>query len=116
MSNIAQSKAEVEYCKYLGAQIRKLREMQGLSQGDLAERVGITFQQLQKYESGKNRMTVFRLKQVMEVLELSMARFFENDFKNVPCVILDKTKINAHIDTIRNELKAIRHELTAQKQ
>jgi len=35
--------------------------------------------------------------------------------QNVPCVILDKTKINAHIDTIKNELKAIERELMAQK-
>lgn len=34
-------------------------------------------------------------------------------FKNVPCVILDKTKINAHIDTIKNESKAIKRELMA---
>ncbi len=115
MSGVAQSNTEREYYKYLGAQIRKLREMQGLSQGDLAGRVGITFQQLQKYESGKNRITVFRLKQLMVALELSMARFFENDFKSVPCVILDKTKINAHIDTIKNELKAIERELMVQK-
>lgn len=61
----------------VGKQIRTLRLMRGLSQAEVAEKLGISFQQLQKYETGFNRISASRLFELAEVLDYSMSRFFE---------------------------------------
>ena len=63
----------------VGWRIRSLRERSGISQAAMARRLGISFQQLQKYESGKNRISAGRLKMVAELLELPVESFFQND-------------------------------------
>ena len=50
----------------------------GLSQERLAERVGITFQQIQKYENGANRVSASRLYEFSKVLEIPVGFFFDN--------------------------------------
>ncbi|MFZ5995137.1 MAG: helix-turn-helix domain-containing protein [Thermodesulfobacteriota bacterium] len=57
--------------------IKQIRKSRGLSQIELAERVGISFQQIQKYEKGVAKMTVFRLQQISEALDVHIADFFE---------------------------------------
>ena len=49
---------------HVGARVRMGRLMLGISQTDLAEAVGVTFQQVQKYEKGKNRISASRLQQM----------------------------------------------------
>lgn len=56
-----------------GGRIRILRQEQGLSQTDLGERCGITFQQVQKYERGSNRISGSRLVQIAKVLKTDVA-------------------------------------------
>ena len=51
--------------------------MHGLSQTELGEKVGITFQQIQKYEKGSNRVSAGRLKQIAEILQVPVSFFFE---------------------------------------
>lgn len=51
----------------VGFRIRRLREEFGLSQGELAERIGVSFQQVQKYETGKNKVSLNRLCQIAVV-------------------------------------------------
>jgi transcriptional regulator with XRE-family HTH domain len=51
--------------------------MLGMSQTKLADAIGITFQQVQKYEKGTNRMGSSRLQQVADVLKVSISFFFE---------------------------------------
>ena len=63
----------------VGWRVRSLRERSGISQAAMARRLGISFQQLQKYESGKNRISAGRLKMVAELLELPVERFFQSD-------------------------------------
>ncbi|MDE2113150.1 MAG: helix-turn-helix transcriptional regulator, partial [Alphaproteobacteria bacterium] len=46
---------------HIGARIRAYRHERGLSQGDLAAKLGLTFQQVQKYENGLNRVAASRL-------------------------------------------------------
>ena len=58
---------------YLGAKIREARKSLGLSQTELGETVGITFQQVQKYESGRNRLSVSRLLQLCRTLKINIA-------------------------------------------
>ena len=63
--------------KHVGSRMRMRRMMLDWSQGKLAERFGLTFQQVQKYESGKNRMGSSRLQQAADILGVTVPFFFE---------------------------------------
>ena len=62
----------------VGARIRMLRINRGISETMLAERIGVTFQQMQKYERGANRVGARRLSQIASVLDVSVGEFFES--------------------------------------
>lgn len=62
---------------YVGAQIKKRRTVVGMSQTELANRLGITFQQVQKYEKGANRVGSSRLYEISEILGVPIQSFFE---------------------------------------
>lgn len=66
---------EVE--KNIGRQIRMLRIANKISQKDLAEKMGITYQQIQKYETGMNRISVVRLWQFCKIFDISPDYLFE---------------------------------------
>jgi transcriptional regulator with XRE-family HTH domain len=61
----------------VGRNVRLWRIARGLSQADLAKRLGITFQQVQKYEIGANRMSTGRLVKAAAILGVPMSAFFE---------------------------------------
>jgi transcriptional regulator with XRE-family HTH domain len=61
----------------VGAAIRTLRLMRGMSQVKLAEKLGVTFQQVQKYEKGANRIGAGRLPLVAKTLGVSIGDLFE---------------------------------------
>jgi transcriptional regulator with XRE-family HTH domain len=61
----------------VGQNIRVRRIDKGLTQTDLANRIGVTFQQVQKYEQGVNRVGGGRLFKIADVLELPLSAFFE---------------------------------------
>jgi len=65
----------------IGIKIKRIRKSWGLSQGELAERIGISFQQIQKYEKGSTRISVMRLQQISEVLGVNITAFFEEEEK-----------------------------------
>lgn len=60
----------------VGARIRLARKTQGLSQQALAESVGITFQQIQKYERGANRVSASMLVKIAQTLGIPVAELF----------------------------------------
>ena len=62
---------------YVGAQIKQRRTIVGMSQTELANRLGITFQQVQKYEKGANRVGSSRLYEISEILGVQIQSFFE---------------------------------------
>lgn len=62
---------------HVGKRIRHRRWMVGMTQQQLAEKVGIKFQQIQKYETGMNRVSASRLWDISEALEVSVGFFFE---------------------------------------
>lgn len=64
--------------EYVGMQLRQRRALLGMSQERLAEQVGITFQQIQKYENGANRVSASRLYEFSKVLEIPVSFFFDN--------------------------------------
>jgi transcriptional regulator with XRE-family HTH domain len=63
--------------KKIGLKIREMRKGWGLSQSELAERIGISFQQIQKYEKGSSRISVMRLLQISQALNVNVTAFFE---------------------------------------
>lgn len=62
---------------HIGNRIKLLRLLRGLSQERVAEAVGITFQQVQKYESGANRISASRLYALADYLGVSLDYFFD---------------------------------------
>ena len=62
---------------HVGKRIRHRRWMVGMTQQQLAERVGIKFQQIQKYETGMNRVSASRLWDISEALGAPVSFFFE---------------------------------------
>jgi transcriptional regulator with XRE-family HTH domain len=69
---------------YVGTRMRMRRQLLGMSQERLAEQIGVTFQQVQKYEKGINRIGASRLQRIAEVLRTSPAFFFEQDESAAP--------------------------------
>lgn len=68
-----------ELDRHAGRQLRKFRMMQGISQIELAEALGISFQQVQKYERATNRIPAGRLKVISDFLGEPLDRFFPGE-------------------------------------
>jgi transcriptional regulator with XRE-family HTH domain len=64
---------------YIGAQMRDRRTALGLSQAALGAKLGVSFQQVQKYESGVNRVSAARLFEICKVLRVPLGSMFERD-------------------------------------
>jgi len=62
---------------HVGKRIRHRRWMVGVTQQQLADKVGIKFQQIQKYETGMNRVSASRLWDIADALDVSVSFFFE---------------------------------------
>lgn len=83
--------------KHVGKQLRNRRTLLGLSQEKLAEFVGVTFQQVQKYERGTNRISASRLFSFSKILDVSIDYFYEG---------LDAANINTPNGMADNEQEA----------
>lgn len=62
---------------HVGTQLKMVRLLRGLSQQKVAQLVGVSFQQIQKYEEGRNRISASRLYDFSLVLKVPAARFFD---------------------------------------
>lgn len=64
---------EMKYIdKYVGAKVKARREVLGMSQSKLAKSLGITFQQVQKYENGTNRISTSTLWEIAKILKVKL--------------------------------------------
>lgn len=63
--------------KYVGSKIRERRIMMGLSQQQMADMIGVTYQQAHKYERGINRISAGRLYEITQVLNVPISFFFD---------------------------------------
>ena len=63
--------------KHVGSRVRMRRIMLGMSQGKLGDAFDLTFQQVQKYEKGTNRISASRLQQMSNILQVPVPFFFE---------------------------------------
>jgi transcriptional regulator with XRE-family HTH domain len=61
----------------VGCNVRTLRQDRGMSQTELARKIGVTFQQVQKYENGTNRVGSGRLFKIASILNVPITAFFE---------------------------------------
>ncbi len=66
----------VDMC--VGARVQQRRVLLGMTQTDLGDAIGLTFQQVQKYERGTNRISASRLCELSRVLDVSIEYFFED--------------------------------------
>ena len=84
---------------HVGKKLRHIRNLRGLSQEKLAAQIGLTFQQLQKYENGTNRVSASVLYEFSNILQVPVSSFFEGMEKQntKPEPELNKT----HYDLIR---------------
>jgi transcriptional regulator with XRE-family HTH domain len=64
--------------KHVGSRVRMRRMMLAMSQGKLGDALGITFQQVQKYEKGTNRIGAGRLQEISHILQVPIAFFYES--------------------------------------
>ena len=69
--------------KHVGARVRMRRMMLGMSQEKLGDALDLTFQQVQKYEKGANRIGASRLQQISHILQVPVSFFFDGA-PNVP--------------------------------
>ena len=63
--------------RHVGSRVRMRRIMLGMSQEKLGEGLGLTFQQIQKYEKGTNRIGASRIQQISEILQVPVSVLFE---------------------------------------
>jgi transcriptional regulator with XRE-family HTH domain len=63
--------------RHVGSRVRMRRIMLGMSQEKLGEGLGLTFQQIQKYEKGTNRIGASRIQQIAEILQVPVSFLFE---------------------------------------
>ena len=82
---------------HVGSRVRQRRTLLGISQTTLAEAMGLTFQQVQKYEKGTNRVSSSRLVDMANALDVSVPYFFEEMSATVqgqtPAMLMDVKKL-----------------------
>jgi transcriptional regulator with XRE-family HTH domain len=74
---VSKVRTATEVDVFVGARLKSLRKSVGLSQTELANQVGVTFQQIQKYERGTNRIGASRLWSLCQVFDVEPGRFFD---------------------------------------
>lgn len=92
---------------HIAAKLREFRLLVGMTQDKLGELIGITFQQIQKYEKGKNRVSASRLFEIAQILNQPITAFFEGiksdrsyynyDFKTNKTQVKTMVKFNKEI-------------------
>lgn len=105
----------------VGRNVRLHRLVRRMSQTDLASEIGITFQQLQKYETGSNRIGSGRLARIAETLELPVAALFEGnavgngaaDLSSVLALVAEKDRVRLVQAFARIEDRDLRRSVVA---
>ena len=87
----------------IGQKIRELRQQAGLTQEKLAEMLGITFQQVQKYERGVTKVNLQKLQQLATALKVAPAVFFDGSSSVVYKLEPEEMELLMRFRTIRQE-------------
>jgi transcriptional regulator with XRE-family HTH domain len=83
--------------RHVGGRLRSRRLMLGMSQTDVAKALGLTFQQVQKYEKGTNRIGSSRLQHLSQILQVTVPYFFEGQ-PSTSAVLVRQAKSPSYID------------------
>ena len=97
---------------HVGNRIRLRRTLLGYSQQFMAKQLGLTFQQVQKYEKGTNRLTVLALMEYADALDVHPSVFFDGDLISTHSCILNPRLIKKNLNMIYKSLSNIEAELT----
>lgn len=92
---------------HVGSRIRLQRKLNGISQTRLAEALGITFQQVQKYEKGTNRVGSSRLQAIANVFGVPVSSFFEEGPGAFPDVLQSDTRATDKIVALLNTAEGL---------
>lgn len=110
--------------RHVGARIRERRIMLGLSQQQMADLIGVTYQQAHKYERGINRISAGRLYEIAQVLGVPVSYFFEGlDNQRVPdlsarqrmCLELARNFSNIHNEKHQDALSQLARALASEE-
>lgn len=82
--------------KEIGWRLRKFRQQAGWAQERLAEQIGVSIQQVQKYESGSNKMNTDRLQQVAQALDVPIQSFFSDIENSLPLAVSEKLLLDSY--------------------
>jgi transcriptional regulator with XRE-family HTH domain len=93
MSKPKRGKSTAAIDRHVGARIRERRILLGLTQQQLAELIGVTYQQAHKYERGVNRVSAGRLFQIAKVLSVPMSYFYEGVGEGEPQPITPRERM-----------------------
>jgi transcriptional regulator with XRE-family HTH domain len=99
--------------RYVGARIRERRIMLGLTQQQLAELIGVTYQQAHKYERGINRVSAGRLFEIARVLSVSVGYFYEGvqaDGESAPKQPNPRERMLLELARNFSEIQNVRHQ------
>ncbi|WP_172292613.1 helix-turn-helix domain-containing protein [Pseudoruegeria sp. HB172150] len=93
---------------HVGKRVRHRRWMVGMTQQQLASKVGIKFQQIQKYETGMNRISASRLWDIAEALNVDVRFFFEGIDESVDAGATEKANVPGDILADKEALELVR--------
>jgi len=106
---LPRKKAPSPIDKHVGSRVRMRRKMLAMSQEKLAAALGLTFQQVQKYEKGTNRIGASRLQQMSHILQVPVSFFFEGaPNASAPPQLQWKRVIDAQIDDFVSDSNGLR--------
>ncbi len=91
---------------HVGKRLREVRIMRGFTQSQLADALGVTFQQVQKYETGSNRMGCSRLWDICHIMDVPIDFFFEGLIR----VGNDDERVSRSAIKVANELSRIEND------
>jgi transcriptional regulator with XRE-family HTH domain len=95
---------------HVGARIRERRIMLGLTQQQLAELVGVTYQQAHKYERGINRVSAGRLYEIARILDAPITYFYEGVGEEVPQAVAPRHRMLLEISPNFAEIQNQKHQ------
>lgn len=107
MPRSSQNPVNMVIDKRVGSRVRMRRMMLSMSQEELGDGLGVTFQQVQKYEKGTNRMGASRLQTIANILQVPVSFFFEGQEKDseskrssMPTLSEFQVKVLKEVETI----------------
>lgn len=101
-------KRKITTSEEIGTRIKRRRSELKISQEELAETLGVTYQQVQRYENGMNKLNVENIQRVAEALNVPVSYFFEVEKtsmvteKSAPYLLSDEIKLLRHFRKIKN--------------